>query len=217
MDNEIVQKENKILRKIAREVPVKEITSSKIKNILKKMKRALDSQKDGVAIAAPQIGENMRIFVISKRIFELIAEAKTRSEETEIKERDALKNKKDSSNTLKQEKKYKDMVFINPKILKTSKKMALVEEGCLSVRWLYGKVKRAEKTLIKAYDEGGKLFTMGGSGLLSQAFQHETDHLEGILFTDKAVNLKEMAPTHSTKNNKATPKRTSAALSSEDK
>src|SRR3989339_650585 len=71
---------------------------------------------------------------------------------------------------------YKDMVFINPKILKISKKQMLTEEGCLSVRWLYGKVKRAEKTLIKAYDENGKFFTFGGSGLLSQAFQHETDH-----------------------------------------
>ena len=40
----------------------------------------------------------------------------------------------------------------------------------------------------------GKLFTMGGSGLLSQAFQHETDHLNGILFTDKATDLKEIIP-----------------------
>ena len=69
-----------------------------------------------------------------------------------------------------------------------------MEEGCLSVRWLYGKVRRSQKTLIKAYDENGKLFTMGGSGLLSQAFQHETDHLNGILFIDKAKDLKDVPP-----------------------
>ena len=86
------------------------------------------------------------------------------------------------------------MVFINPEILKTSKNKAVFEEGCLSVRWLYGKVRRSQKTLVKAYNENGKLFTMGGSGLLSQAFQHEIDHLNGILFTDKATNLKEIKP-----------------------
>ena len=90
------------------------------------------------------------------------------------------------------------MIFINPKILKTSKEKIMADEGCLSVRWLYGKVKRSKKTLIRAYDENGKLFTLGGSGLLSQAFQHETDHLEGILFTDKVVDLEEIPPAHPT-------------------
>ena len=69
-----------------------------------------------------------------------------------------------------------------------------VDEGCLSVRWLYGKVERAEKITVRAYDENGKPFTMGASGLLAQAFQHEIDHLNGILFIDKATDLKEMIP-----------------------
>jgi peptide deformylase len=55
-------------------------------------------------------------------------------------------------------------------------------------------VERSQKTLVRAYDENGKPFTVGGSGLLSQAFQHEIDHLNGILFTDKAKDLKEMPP-----------------------
>jgi peptide deformylase len=88
----------------------------------------------------------------------------------------------------------KDLVFINPQILKKSREQELMEEGCLSVRWLYGQVKRAKKVLVKAYDETGKPFTFGGSGLMAQIFQHEIDHLDGVLFIDKARGLKEMPP-----------------------
>ena len=69
-----------------------------------------------------------------------------------------------------------------------------MEEGCLSVRWLYGKVKRSEKATVRAHDETGKIFTKGASGLLAQAFQHEVDHLNGILFTDKATHLESLPP-----------------------
>jgi peptide deformylase len=182
---EIVQKENKILRKTAKPVAVENIKSRKVETIIRRMIKALDSQEDGVAIAAPQIGENLRIFVVSKKIFEIIEEEKAKNKKSKREELDALAKEKPE---------YKDMVFINPEILKTSKEKAVFEEGCLSVRWLYGKVNRSQKTLVRAYDENGKLFTMGGSGLLSQAFQHEIDHLNGILFTDKAKDLKEMAP-----------------------
>lgn len=181
--NEIVQKENKILRKIAKPVAIENIVSRKIATITRRMIKALDSQEDGVAIAAPQIGENLRIFVISKKIFEIIDENKTR----------VKKPKKESLD--EPEKEYKDMVFINPEILKTSKEKVSFEEGCLSVRWLYGRVKRSQKTMVRAYDENGKLFTMGGSGLLSQAFQHEIDHLDGVLFIDKATDIKNIPPT----------------------
>ncbi len=67
-------------------------------------------------------------------------------------------------------------------------------EGCLSVRWLYGKVRRSSKALIRAFDEHGNLFTRGGSGLLSQIFQHEIDHLNGILFIDTAENIEDIPP-----------------------
>jgi peptide deformylase len=183
--NEIVQKENKVLRKIAKEVPIEDVKSRRVETIIRRMIKALDSQEDGVAIAAPQIGENLRIFVVSKKIFEIMDEEKTK---TKGSKRENLEE------FTKEKPEYKDMVFINPEILKTSKKKMLTEEGCLSVRWLYGKVERAEKTLVRAYDEEGKPFTLGGTGVLSQAFQHEVDHLNGILFTDKATDLKEMIP-----------------------
>lgn len=180
----ILQRENKILRNKSLEVPVEAIKTRKIEVIIKMMKKALDSQEDGVAIAAPQIGENLRIFVVSKRIFEIMEEEKSKSRS----KRENLENFE------KEGLDYTDMVFINPVILKQSKKKSLVEEGCLSVRWLYGKVERYDKTLVRAYDENGQIFTMGGSGLMSQVFQHEIDHLDGVLFIDKAKNLKEVPP-----------------------
>ena len=69
-----------------------------------------------------------------------------------------------------------------------------MEEGCLSVRYLYGKVSRANQATIEAYDEKGKKFQRGGTGLLAKIFQHEVDHLNGILFIDKAKNLEEIPP-----------------------
>lgn len=191
MSGEIVQKENKVLRKIAKPISIEDIRSRKIQTIIRRMIKALDGQEDGVAIAAPQIGENLRIFVLSKKIFEIIDEEKA-SKKSKREMLNELTTK--SHSALTPQEKYKDMIFINPEILKTSKESKLMEEGCLSVRWLYGKVKRAQKTLIRAYDEKGKPFTLGGTGLLSQAFQHETDHLNGILFIDKAADLKEMVP-----------------------
>lgn len=184
MDNGIVQKEDRVLRKIAKEVPIEDIKSRKIETVIRRMIKALEREEDGIAIAAPQIGESFRIFVVSKKIFELMEEEERRK-----------KTKRENLNDFEKEKpEYKNLVFINPEILKTSKKTELMEEGCLSVRWLYGKVKRPQKTLVKALDENGKSFTLGGSGLLSQVFQHEIDHLDGTLFIDKAVDLKDMPP-----------------------
>ena len=186
----ILQKKAKILREKAKEVPVRDITP-KIKKILREMSQALESQDDGVAIAAPQIGYSMRIFLISGKIFMkdfsrkrqegLSTQKSTVTEEPEGQERQ--KNQK-----------TQDLIFINPKISKLSREKEWVPEGCLSVRPLYGKTFRAKKATITAYDEKGKKFTRGASGLLAQIFQHETDHLNGILFIDHAKDIQEELP-----------------------
>lgn len=176
MSKKILQKEAAVLRKIASPVEIKEITSPKTKKILGEMKSALDSQDDGVAIAAPQIGYALRIFMVSRKVENIV---KKKSE----KDIDDIEN----SNS-------KDIIFINPIIKKISKEKKHVEEGCLSVRYLYGEVLRSNKATVEAYDENGNKFTKGGSGLLAQIFQHEIDHLNGVLFIDKARNVEDMPP-----------------------
>jgi len=175
MIRKIVQKENKVLRQNSKEVPVREITTPKIKKILKEMSSALKSQNDGVAIAAPQIGHLLRIFIVSGKIFD----------KDFIRGQGLPVNKKNVP---------KDLIFINPKISKLSREKEWVPEGCLSVRWLYGKNLRSKKAMITAYDEKGKKFTRGASGLLAQIFQHETEHLDGILFIDHAKDVREEIP-----------------------
>ncbi len=66
-----------------------------------------------------------------------------------------------------------------------------MNEGCLSVRPLYGKTRRANIVTLKATDADGKHFEITASGLVAQIFQHETDHLNGILFIDHAKNIHE--------------------------
>jgi len=149
------------------------------------MSEALGGQNDGVAIAAPQIGYALRIFVVSGKVFakDFIANRKERFE-----------GKRPADDVKKIREKEKDLVFINPVITKLSKDKEWVPEGCLSVRWLYGKTHRAKKTTVSAYDENGRKFTRGASGLLAQIFQHETDHLNGILFIDHAKDIREELP-----------------------
>lgn len=161
----ILQKEDRILRSKAKEIPIDEIRSKKIQKIISDMKTLLAKEPDGVAIAGPQIGAPFRIFVVSGKVRSFVE---------------------------KTDKEYPDSVYINPKITKLSKEKKLMEEGCLSVRYLYGKVKRSNKASIEAYDENGNFFKRGASGLLAQIFQHECDHLEGILFIDNARDLEEI-------------------------
>jgi peptide deformylase len=166
MVTKIVQKENPVLRQIAKEVPISDIKTPKIKKIISDMKKALASQDDGVAIAAPQIGQALRIFVISGKANDIVKRTEGNPDET----------------------------YINPVITKISKDRKLVDEGCLSVRYLYGKTKRATKATVEAYNEKGEKFSRGASGLIAQIFQHETDHLNGILFIDHAKQIRDLPP-----------------------
>jgi len=181
----ILQQKEKVLRQIAHEVHIHDIKTTKIKKILKEMSVALKSQSDGVAIAAPQIGYSLRIFIVSGKIF---AKNFSRKEEEKL-----LLNE---NNIVGKEipEKLKNLILINPKISKLSREKEWMPEGCLSVRPLYGKTFRSKKAIITAYDENGKKFTRGASGLLAQIFQHETDHLNGILFIDHAKDIKAEEP-----------------------
>ena len=96
------------------------------------------------------------------------------------------------SKSILKEKEHK--VFINPEIVRLGKAKKEVSEGCLSVRWQYGNVKRAITATVRAQNIKGHEFVASGRGLVAQIFQHEIDHLDGILFIDKATALEEVPP-----------------------
>ncbi|MDE2041289.1 MAG: peptide deformylase [Patescibacteria group bacterium] len=162
----ILDREDPILRQKAVPVPLADIAGHNVQTIIREMIDAMSLQKDGVAIAAPQIGVSSQIFVVSGSLLKQ-ADASYKGEPTEL-------------------------VFINPEIIKMSKEKKSVEEGCLSVRWFYGKVRRSVRVTLRAYNEKGQRIERGASGLLAQIFQHEVDHLNGILFTDKAKEVWQM-------------------------
>ena len=84
---------------------------------------------------------------------------------------------------------------INPKIIKFSKTKKWMDgEGCLSVRWYYGKVLRHTNVTLEYYDEYGQKKIRGAGGILAHVFQHECDHLKGELFIDKAKNIEYIDP-----------------------
>ncbi len=163
----LVPDTHEALHGIASEVPVEDITSPQIKKVLKDMRSALTNYDvdgfNGVAIAAPQIGIPLRIFLVHDT-------NKDRAEDDEAPH-------------------IPDLIAINPKIVKLSKRKKIVGEGCLSVPEYYGAVKRSLNATIRAYDENGEEYERGAGGLLAQIFQHEVDHLDGVLFVDRAEKV----------------------------
>ncbi len=113
----------------------------------------------GVGLAAPQVGVGQRITVI-----------------------EYPENEEDPENTLR------IYELINPEILKT-KGSEIGQEGCLSLPGLAADVERATYVLVRAQDRNGKEFRVKTYDWLARIFQHEIDHLHGILMTDKAIEL----------------------------
>lgn len=120
---------------------------------------------DLIGMAASQIGEKLRIFV------------------TEV--------RKTKYRNLKMD---KLRIYINPKIIWSSKKEVVIYEGCGSVAYakLFAPVKRPEKIVIKAIDENGNEFELKADGMLSRVIQHEYDHLDGIEFTEKITDMRKI-------------------------
>lgn len=117
---------------------------------------------EGVGLAAPQIGKAIRLFLVDASPFA--------DEEPE------LENFK--------------KVFINPQILDENGEEWPFKEGCLSIPGIRENVKRLDTVTIRYQDENFNEFEETFSGLAARVIQHEYDHIEGVLFTDKINPLK---------------------------
>ncbi len=118
----------------------------------------------GVGLAAPQIGESLRLVVV---------------EYTEDEDENA---------------KPKKYVLVNPEIVKRSEEMITDIEGCLSLPGLAGRVERHEAVTVKAKNRFGKPLKIEAEGWLARIFQHEIDHLDGVLYIDRAEEVFEPTP-----------------------
>ncbi|KKU06218.1 MAG: Peptide deformylase [Parcubacteria group bacterium GW2011_GWA2_45_30] len=185
---EIVKLPAKVLRGHAKDVPVNEILSSRIQGLISDMKEALKNTPDGVGLAAPQVGEPLRIFIVSEEAEE-IDRVGGRSQKGEFLPPHAIAEK---PGKLYEERAWKYYVFINPVLKNNSRRKLDGPEGCLSVPGKFGNVARHEKITVVAYDESGKKFIRGAAKFFARVMQHELDHLEGTLFIDKAHNVIEV-------------------------
>ncbi len=157
----LVPENHPALHSIAEEVTSEEISDGSVQKLIRDLKSALLTYSvDGFVPVAIAAPQ----IGVSKRVFII---------DDQSKERDRLPS----------------LVAINPKIIKTSKKMHIVGEGCLSVPELYGEVDRHVQVTVRAQDETGAWYERGASDLLAQIIQHEIDHLDGILFTDRAERV----------------------------
>lgn len=176
----IIHTPDLVLRQEAREIPLEEIKSKKIQELIKNMKETLKVTPDGVGLAAPQVNESLRLFIVSDEAEE-IDRAELRKKSKEHQESD------DIEPYPKREWNY--YVFINPVVKKISKQKITGTEGCLSAPGKYGPVTRQGKITVEAHDERGKKFTRGAGHFFARVLQHELDHLRGVLFIDKAEKL----------------------------
>src|SRR5690554_965886 len=123
----------------------------------------------GVGLAAPQIGQAIRLFVIDTTPF-------SENEELSVQEKEELNGFK--------------KVFINANITKEEGGVWAFNEGCLSIPGIHEDVVRHDKITIEYFDENFNKHTDVYDGLRARVIQHEYDHIEGILFTDRISSLK---------------------------
>ncbi len=88
---------------------------------------------------------------------------------------------------------HRPLALVNPEIVKASWRKVKSEEGCLSIPDVYGIVTRSRSVTARALDREGKPVTIKNSDLLAIILQHEIDHLNGVLFTDKAEKVMPIA------------------------
>ncbi|GFR74516.1 peptide deformylase [Elysia marginata] len=156
---------NPILRVKAKDVdPDEGFLKGLVSDMFETMKHA-----NGVGLAAPQIGKSLRIFVVDASPF-------SQDESYSERERDFLYTFK--------------RTFINPRIIEETGDEWNYEEGCLSIPNIREDISRQELIKLNYRDEIGNSKTEVFKGIVARIIQHEYDHLEGILFTDKISAFK---------------------------
>lgn len=138
------------LRERSKEVDPKNIGTNEFQAFLDTLIETM-IESDGVGIAAPQVGRNDRVIIVSEK-----------------------KGPK---------------AYINPELTKISDELQESEEGCLSVPGVWGIVDRAKKITFTALDRHARRVEFTAKGFYATVYQHEVDHLDGVLFIDKAKKI----------------------------
>jgi len=156
-----------VLRARARPVDPAEIASPRIQNLIDSMFETMQEYQ-GVGLAGPQVHESLRLFVAG-------FPPRRGAQEADDEDRVPL------------------MVLINPEIKVVGSATADDWEGCLSIPDIRGRVTRALEIDVRAYDRRGRRIDMHAGGFTARVIQHETDHLDGILFLDRMKSFETLS------------------------
>ena len=152
-----------VLRARAKAVDPADIKSARIQQLIDDMFETMQ-EYHGVGLAAPQVHEGLRLFVAGFA-------PRPGAEEDEEGDRVPL------------------MTLINPEITPLGAAVDEDWEGCLSIPEIRGRVPRASEIEVKAYDRRGRRISIHARGFTARVIQHETDHLDGVLFMDRMTSL----------------------------
>jgi peptide deformylase len=161
---DIVQVGDPILRHRARELEVGEIATPFVQELIAAMRHTVRGK--GVGLAAPQVGESLRIIVVRDDIAYLESMSDARLDELGRRE-------------------LPEQVLINPELTAVGDGSAEFFEGCLSIRGLAAIVSRASEVEVRALNELGEPVNLRWSGWPARILQHEVDHLDGTLYVDR--------------------------------
>ena len=167
----VAQMGHPVLRAPARPVHPSEIRTPKIQQLIDDMFETM-KEYQGVGLAAPQVHEGLRLFVAG------IA-AEPREDDEEDQEAD-------------EEEDVPLMALVNPEVTPEGKDVVEDWEGCLSIPEIRGRVPRARQIIVRGYNRQGKKIEVVAAGFRARVIQHETDHLDGILFFDRMKSLQSL-------------------------
>jgi peptide deformylase len=152
-----------VLRTKAAPVPPADITSTPIQQLIDDMFETM-AEYSGIGLAAPQVHESVRIFVAG------------------VKEADLVTPMTDEVD-------MPLIALVNPEIQPMGPEVESGWEGCLSIPDIRGKVPRARTVRVRALDRRGRKIEFVADGLPARVVQHETDHLDGVVFFDRMASL----------------------------
>ena len=154
-----------VLRAKARPLQASEIRSPQLQQFIDDMIETM-REYQGVGLAAPQVHESVRLFVAGI--------ARGDGDEPDADD-------------------VPEMALINPEISVVGRETVEDWEGCLSIPDVRGRVPRARQIVVRAYDRAGKRVEIKASNFTARVIQHETDHLDGILFFDRMKSFESLA------------------------
>jgi peptide deformylase len=152
------------LRARARALDPAEIRSAAIQQLIDDMFETMHEYQ-GVGLAAPQVHESVRLFVAG------FPASKDDEREAE---------------------RVPEVALINPEVRPEDAQVVEDWEGCLSIPDIRGRVPRARRIIVRAYDRRGKVIEMRAGGFTARVIQHETDHLDGVLFFDRMTSFESL-------------------------